>query len=193
MLLSPHADLMERARPISLHGLSKDAWKRYSAEGFQHYLVEQPGFKYNMNDIQAAMGLAQLKKCDALTAKRRDCVHYYREQLKDLPLSFQSEIPEIEHAHHLFPVVLDLAQLSVDRDQILQTLQASGVGCAVHFIPIHFHPFYQRQLDYTEVDLPQSSRLGKSMLSLPLYPDLTREDQDYVISVLSQVLHQYRR
>ncbi|MEZ0372559.1 MAG: DegT/DnrJ/EryC1/StrS family aminotransferase, partial [Candidatus Sericytochromatia bacterium] len=190
MLTSPHPEFMEKVRPLSLHGLSKDAWKRYSAEGFQHYLVDAPGFKYNMSDIQAAIGIEQLKKCDRFTELRRDCVSYYRQGLQDLPLRFQQDIPEIDHSQHLFALVLDSDRLSISRDQVLQELHAAGIGCAVHFIPVHFHPYYQRSLGLPEDALPHASRIGQQLLSLPLYPDLSRRDQDRVIDVLSQLLRQ---
>jgi len=193
MLLSPHQELIDTARPASIHGLSKDAWKRYSAEGFQHYLVEQPGYKYNMNDIQAAMGLAQLQKCDTLTAKRQACVQYYREQLQNLPLRYQAEIPEIEHAHHLFPVVLQTEALKLSRDQILQELHQAGIGSAVHFIPIHTHPYYQKLLNLPSDALAHATQIGQQLLSLPLYPDLTRQDQDRVIETLTKILVQAQK
>lgn len=189
MLTSPHPEFMESVRPLSLHGLSKDAWKRYSAEGFQHYLVEAPGFKYNMNDLQAALGIEQLKKCDLLTQKRRERVMRYRQELAELPLRFQQDLPDSEHAHHLFMVVLDTERLKISRDQILASLHAAGIGCAVHFIPVHFHPYYQRSLGLSEQALPVASLVGKQLLSLPLYPDLTAADQTRVIEVFSQLLH----
>lgn len=193
MLTSPHPSLMEKARPLSLHGLSKDAWKRYSAEGFQHYLVEAPGFKYNMNDLQAALGVEQLKKCDDLTARRRERVEYYQQQLQDLPVRFQAMIPDIEHSHHLMPVVIDTDALIISRDQVLEKLHAAGIGCAVHFIPVHFHPYYQRSLKLPPDAVPEASQVGSQMLSLPLYPDLSREQQDRVIEVFSAILQQHQR
>lgn len=187
MLTSPHTELMDKARPLSLHGLSKDAWKRYSADTFQHYLVDAPGFKYNMSDLQAALGLEQLKKCDALTAQRKRCVERYRQELGDLPLRFQSELPDSENAYHLFQVALDPNAYHLERDGFLQALQSKGVGCAVHFIPVHHHPYYQRTLHYQDTDLPVASQLGQSLISLPLYPDLSLNDQDYVISTFRQL------
>lgn len=193
MLLSQDAAVVEAARPISLHGLSRDAWKRYSNAGFQHYLVDAPGYKYNMNDIQAAMGLEQLKKCDDLTQKRREKVHFYQQALADLPLSFQKPIPDIEHAHHLFPVRLDLQALSCSRDQVLAQLHQAGIGCAVHFIPVHSHPYYQRYFGDIQADLPQATAAGKDLLSLPLYPTLLPEDQARVVETLRLILTQAQR
>jgi len=193
MLLTPHKALIEKARPMSLHGLSKDAWKRYSTDGFQHYLVEQPGFKYNMTDLQAALGIEQLKKCNKFIQQRRDCVNYYRKQLEDLPVSFQEPISEIEHAYHLFQIILDPDQINLGRDELLHRLQLAGIGCAVHFIPIHQHPFYQKTLTYSPSDLPHSTHLGENLISLPLYPDLTRVDQDYIIEVLSDLINKHRK
>lgn len=186
MLLSPHESLIEKARPLSLHGLSKDAWKRYSSEGFQHYLVQAPGYKYNMNDIQAAMGIEQLKKCDDLTAQRKAKVEYYHQHLQDLPLDFQQPLPEMEHAYHLFPVSLRLDELNISRDQVLSELHQAGIGCAVHFIPVHFHPYYQSR--FTHSALPNANHLGQSFISLPLFPALTQSQQDRVIEVLSHIL-----
>lgn len=193
MLTSPHADFMDKVRPLSLHGLSKDAWKRYSAAGFQHYLVDAPGFKYNMTDIQAALGIEQLKKCDALTARRRERVSHYREQLQGLPLRFQEPIPNIENSYHLFAVALDTEQLTISRDQVLQAMHSAGIGCSVHFIPVHRHPYYQRSLQLPENALPVASELGEQLLSLPLYPDLARSDQDRVIEVLRDLLTKHQR
>ncbi len=193
MLTSPHAELMERARPLSLHGLSQDAWKRYSQTTFQHYLVNEPGYKYNMTDIQAALGIVQLTKCERFTTARAQRVERYRAALKDLPLHFQAPIPQIRHAHHLFPVQLHMDALSQSRDEILTALQGAGIGCAVHFIPVHKHPFYQKRLAHQLDNLPHADRAGESLLSLPLYPDLSETAQDRVIDVLGDVLTQAKR
>lgn len=193
MLTSPHPELMDKARPLSLHGLSKDAWKRYSAEGFQHYLVDAPGFKYNMNDLQAALGIEQLKKCDVLTRRRREKVEYYQQELKGLPLAFQRKIPDIENSYHLMPIILKTQELNISRDQVLEQLHAAGIGCAVHFIPVHFHPYYQRTLKLSDEALPAANQIGRQLLSLPLYPDLSKQDQNRVIETLSQILKRHQR
>lgn len=192
MLLSPHQDLIEKTRPLSLHGLSKDAWKRYSTEGFQHYLVDAPGYKYNMTDLQAALGIVQLKKCDRFTQERLTRVEYYKTALSDQAIDFQVEIPEIEHAHHLFPVRLQLEALSIDRDQVLSHLQAAGIGCAVHFIPVHWHPYYKTYFKQSKA-FKYADQAGETLLSLPLYPGLSKSQQTRVIDIFCQVLRQYKR
>ena len=187
MLTSPHDELIAKARPLSLHGLSQDAWKRYSQNEFKHYLVNEPGYKYNMTDIQAALGLVQLTKCDAFTEKRTEIVDRYKKQLQNLPLTFQEPIAEIKHAH-LFTVQLQTEALNKSRDEILSLLQAEGIGCAVHFIPVHKHPFYQQRLADQLHRLPHADRAGDSLISLPLYPDLTASAQDRVIETFSRLL-----
>jgi dTDP-4-amino-4,6-dideoxygalactose transaminase len=188
MLTSPHDDVIAKARPLSLHGLSQDAWKRYSQNEFKHYLVNEPGYKYNMTDIQAALGLVQLTKCDDFTEKRTRLVKRYKECLKDLPLDFQQPIAEIKHAHHLFTVQIHTEALNKTRDEILSLLQAEGIGCAVHFIPVHKHPFYQHRLAEQTHRLPHADRAGNSLISLPLYPDLTEAAQDRVVETFSRLL-----
>lgn len=188
MLTSPHDDLIAKARPLSLHGLSQDAWKRYSQTTVKHYLVNEPGYKYNMTDIQAALGLVQLTKCDRFTQARKTRVDRYKSALTTLPLDFQKEIPHIQHAHHLFPIKLQLKKLNCTRDEVLTALQAEGIGCAVHFIPVHKHPYYQKRLADQCHRLPHADNAGNALISLPLYPDLSEAAQDRVISVLSDIL-----
>lgn len=184
-LTTPHAELMERLRPLSLHGLSKDAWKRYSDKGFQHYQVTEPGYKYNMTDLQASLGIVQMQKSEQFLQDRKRLAYEYRQALQGLPLRFTEEIGQIVHAHHLCPVVLDLERLKCTRDEVLMALHHEGIGSAVHFIPIHHHPYYQ---DLQSPTLKQTDKIAPAILSLPLYPDLTSEAHARVCDVLSHIL-----
>lgn len=189
-LTTPHADLMERLRPLSLHGLSKDAWKRYSDKGFQHYQVTEPGFKYNMTDLQAALGIVQMKKSEHFLQDRKRLAQQYQQALQELPLRFTEEIDQIVHAHHLCPVVLDLKHLKCTRDEVLMALHQEGIGSAVHFIPIHHHPYYH---DLKSPKLERTDTIAPAILSLPLYPDLTPEDHARVCDVLSHILKSHMK
>jgi dTDP-4-amino-4,6-dideoxygalactose transaminase len=188
MLTTQNAELMERLRPLALHGLSKDAWKRFSEGGYQHYLVEEPGFKYNMTDIQAALGNVQLAKCDDLIAARSKAVNYYQMHLKSPLLRIPSEIPQIRNPYHLFMILLQTEELKISRDELIGLLHQKGIGTAVHYIPIHFHPFYQRLLPEAKAHLPIATDIAQKTLSLPLFPALTESEQDYIIDTLEALL-----
>ncbi len=188
MLTTQDAELMERLRPLALHGLSKDAWKRFSEGGYQHYLVEEPGFKYNMTDIQAALGNVQLAKCDDLIAARTRAVNYYQTHIKSPLLRMPSEIPQIRNPYHLFMILLQTEELKISRDQLIGLLHQKGIGTAVHYIPIHFHPFYQRLLPEAKARLPIATDIAQKTLSLPLFPALTEAEQDYIIDTLEAIL-----
>jgi dTDP-4-amino-4,6-dideoxygalactose transaminase len=193
MLTTDREDLIERLRPLALHGLSKDAWKRFSEGGYQHYLVEEPGFKYNMTDIQASLGLVQLAKCDDLIEKRSNCVSYYKKHLNSPYVKLPTEIAGIRHPYHLFMILLETEKLTITRDQLLGLLHQKGIGTAVHYIPIHFHPFYQKLFPQAMQDLPIATEVAYKTLSLPLFPTLLEEEQDYIISTLQNLLDTHRK
>ena len=192
MLTTEQTAWAERLRPLSLHGLSKDAWKRFSDGEYKHYLVEEPGYKYNMTDLQAALGLVQLKKCDQFLEKRRLCAEYYAEHLAGLPLKIPRVIPNIRHSHHLFIILLQTEQIRLTRDQLITHLHQAGIGSAVHYIPVHLHPFYRKRWPEALEHLPFVTDISDRILSLPLFPDLQRADQDYILEVLSDLLKQHQ-
>lgn len=193
MLTTSNNEWISRLRPLSLHGLSKDAWKRFSEGGYQHYLVEEPGYKYNMTDLQAAIGLVQLKKCDALLAQRKALVDNYTNALQDLPIQIPRQIPNIRHAHHLFMFQLNKEELKIHRDQLIALLHEAGIGSAVHYLPVHFHPYYQRKWPDARKRLPIATKAGERLISLPLYPDLSFKDQEYIIEILRNLLIKNRK
>ena len=174
--------------------MSKGAWKRYSDSGYSHYLIEVPGYKYNMMDIQAAMGIVQLKKFPSMQKRRAVIWKRYLEEFKDLPLvpPAPSESDSI-HAQHLFTVLSDLSKLRVSRDQILQALHKENIGVGVHFISLHMHPFYKKRFGFKKNDFPNALYHSERTISLPLSSQLTNKDVDDVIAAVRKVFLYYKK
>jgi dTDP-4-amino-4,6-dideoxygalactose transaminase len=193
MLTGP-PELISRAKTLGLHGMSRDAWKRYGAGGSWFYRVDEPGFKYNMTDVQAAMGVAQLRKLDRFQARRREIVAAYNHAFQDVD-AFETPVerPEVEHAWHLYVLRLRLGALRIGRDQFIDELTALNIGTSVHFIPIHVHPFYQQKYHYQPTQFPVAYASYQRMLSLPLHPMLTEADVSDVISAVRDVAERFAR
>ena len=189
MATTCNQEYADRMRILSLHGISRDAWKRYTAEGSWRYEILEIGYKYNMMDLQAALGLSQLGKCRDLHARRRRIAEQYDEGLQRLP-GFR--IPEIsdacESAWHLYVIRVNAEVLSVSRDQIIEELKREGIGTSVHFIPLHLHPLYHK-LGYRPGQFPNAETNFAGALSLPIYPDMTDRDVGRVLEAL-QAIHQ---
>jgi len=193
MLTGP-PDLIATARVWSLHGMSRDAYKRYSAEGSWYYEVVAAGFKYNMSDIQAAIGIQQLARLRAMEQRRREIVRLYKTGLQDLEeLTLPGERPEVEHAWHLYVIRLRLDRLSIDRAQFIDELKERNIGTSVHFIPVHLHPYYRDKYGYKPDDYPIAHREYQRIISLPLYPRLTNNDVADVIDAVRDVAMRFRR
>lgn len=197
MLTTPHAEAADRIRVLGLHGISRDAWKRYTAAGSWYYEVEEAGYKYNMTDLAAALGLAQLSRFDAMQAVRKTYAERYHEAFASepalqLPPTADASRGDV-HAWHLYVIRLNAEALTIDRDGLIDALKDAGVGTSVHFIPITHHPFYQRTLGVTPEDTPEASGAYARMLSLPLYPKMTPEDVEQVISRTLAILERHRR
>jgi dTDP-4-amino-4,6-dideoxygalactose transaminase len=191
MLTGPQG-LLDEARRWSLHGMNRDAWKRYGASGSWFYDVERPGFKYNMTDIQAALGLHQLNKLPLFHAKRRAIIDRYQTAFRSREeLELPSERKDIEHAWHLYVLRLNLDRAGISRDQFIDEMRDRNIGCSVHFIPIHLHQYYREKYQYQPEDFPVALREYRRMVSLPLSPRMTEEDVNDVISAVTSVLHEY--
>jgi dTDP-4-amino-4,6-dideoxygalactose transaminase len=192
MLTGPPA-LIDEARIWSLHGMSRDAWGRYGEKGSWYYEVVRPGFKYNLTDIQAALGLQQLRKLGRFQARRAEIVRRYteafagREEL-DLP----AERPGVEHAWHLYVVRLNEERLPLTRDRFVEELKERRIGTSVHFIPITMHPYYRDKYGFKPEDHPVASAAFRRILSLPLNPRMSDGDVDDVIEAVSDVLDKFR-
>jgi perosamine synthetase len=195
MVVGRDPALLDRIRGRRLHGMTRDAWKRYSKDGSWRYDVAYPGFKYNMTDMNAALGLVQLGRLSAMQERREAIVARYQAALADVDelLELPTVRPEIDHAWHLFAVRVRSERLRIDRDAVIQELTAAGVGTSVHFIPLHEHSYYRDVLGARAADLPVATREWQRIVSLPLYPDLTNADVDRVADRLRDILRRHRR
>ncbi len=193
-MLTGSPDLVARARRLGLHGMSRDAWKRYGQGGSWFYRVDEPGFKYNMTDVQAAMGVAQLRKLDRFQQRRREIVGAYTAAFEDEDaLELPVERPEVEHAWHLYVLRLRLGTLRIGRDQVIEELAARNIGTSVHFIPIHLQRYYREKYRYLAGQFPVAHGAYRRMLSLPLHPTLNEADVDDVVSAVLDVVTRFAR
>lgn len=194
MITTDDPDLAARMRLLSLHGISRDAWKRYMSEGSWRYDIEAVGYKYNLTDLQAAIGIAQLHKCETLLARRAALAARYTQQLSSLD-TFVTPVapPDIQHAWHLYALQVNEDVLDISRDRVIDELKARGIGTSVHFIPLHLHSVYQRNCGYHPGQFPNAERHFSRAISLPLFPDLAFDEQDRVIQALHDIARIYRR
>ena len=187
MLTGPE-EIIEEARVWSLHGMSRDAWKRYGAGGSWFYEVTRPGFKYNMTDLQAALGLHQLRKLPGFQARRGAIAKQYHEAFGTMP---QFQIPasreEVEHAWHIYALRLNSEILGISRDCFIEELAARRISSSVHFIPIHLHPYYRDRYSYERDDFPVAYKEYQRLVSLPIYPRMTDGDVEDVIDAMYDI------
>ena len=193
-MLTGDAEFLERARVFSLHGMSRDAWKRYDRGGSWRYDILLPGFKYNMTDIQAAIGLAQIKKLGAFDARRRQVVAEYNAAFGgDEAFECPVERADVTHAWHLYVLRIRPGVLQIGRDRFVEELTRRNIGTSVHFIPIHTHPYYRDTYGYAPQDLPVAFQAFERMFSLPLHPRLSDDDVADVIDAVLDVANTFRR
>jgi dTDP-4-amino-4,6-dideoxygalactose transaminase len=184
----------ERIRIMSLHGISRDAWNRYTADGSWYYEILQPGYKYNLTDIAAAIGIEQLKRCQAFHDSRRRIARRYDRAFADLrDIILPVERPDVEHAWHLYVIQLRLESLRINRGEFIEALKAAQIGSSVHFIPLHLHPYYRERWGYERESLPRASAAFERIISLPIYPDMTDADVDDVVRAVRRICRRNRR
>ncbi len=192
MLVGP-SELIERARNWGLHGMNRDAWKRYGKEGSWFYEVVCPGFKYNLTDIQAALGIHQLRKLPQFHARRQAIFRQYNAAFhKCEELQTPAERSGVEHAWHVYALRLNFDRITISRDQFISEMQARNIACSVHFIPIHLHKYYREKYGYGAEDFPVAYREYQRLVSLPLSPRMTDEDVDAVIAAVAEIVHAHR-
>lgn len=187
-MLTGNDELLDRARTLSLHGMSREAWSRYAAGGKWAYDIVAPGFKYNMTDIQAALGIQQLKRFESMQARRAEIVAKYQDAFIENP-AIQTPVTRdhVTHAWHLYVIRLNETELSIDRNQFIEEVNSQNIGTSVHFIPIHIHSFYAKKYGWNPEDFPVALNNYNRMVSLPLSPRMTDEDVNDVINVVSEI------
>jgi perosamine synthetase len=194
MAVTDAAALADRMRLMSLHGLSHDAWKRYSGGSSWDYRILAPGYKYNMTDIAAALGVRQLERAEAMRAERQTLAMRYRSELANVE---EIELPPVPadriHSWHLFPIRLRLDRLKIDRNEFITSLRERGVGCSVHWRPLHLHPYYAEQFGWRPEQFPVATPLWERLITLPLFPGMTDDEQRHVVDVVRELCRQNRR
>jgi len=194
MLVTDNDSYAERVRSMSLHGMSRDAWNRYAGAGTWKYDVVAPGFKYNMTDLAAALGISQLKKSDRMAERRKEIARRYSAELELYPeLQVPEADPRDSHAWHLYVLRLRTDVCGVGRDQFIEELSLRGIKASVHFIPIHRFTYYRGKYGYVDEQFPVASAEAERILSLPIYPSMSDHDIDDVIWAVTDTIETHRR
>lgn len=177
MVLGRNEADVARVKTLALHGMSKDAWKRFSDSGYKHYQVVECGFKYNMMDLQAAVGIHQLRRIESYWQRRQEIWRRYRESFAGLPIDVPADpAAGTRHAYHLYTVMIDEKKTGISRDDFLNGMTAQNIGVGVHYLSVPEHPYYKEKFGWRPEDYPQAMRVGRQTVSLPLSPRLTDED-----------------
>ncbi len=189
MVLAQREEDIALIKVLGLHGMSKDAWKRFSDVGYKHYFVVECGFKYNMMDIQAAIGLHQLKRVEQYWKRRQEVWQMYNTAFADLPITIPAgHEPDTRHAYHLYTILIDKDKTGVSRDEFLDAMTANNIGVGVHYLSIPEHPYYQKTFGWKPEDCPNAMNAGRQTVSLPLSPKLTDGDVQDVIQSVRKII-----
>jgi perosamine synthetase len=192
MAVTDDKDLADRMRMMSLHGLSQDAWDRYSTGGDWDYRIAAPGFKYNLTDIAGAIGIHQLARAEEMRAEREKISLRYRDELSTLEqVELPPDDPNRIHSWHLFPIKLNLSRLSIDRNTFVTELKQRGVGCSVHWRPLHLHPYYEHAFGWLPKDLPVATEVWQRLISLPIFPGITEPEIQHVVRSVTDISKAY--
>lgn len=195
MITTPHKKWAEELTLLRFHGMSKSAWKRYSRSGSPLYDIARLGYKYNMMDIQAALGIHQLPKLKKFNALRAQYAQTYHHSFSEFPELILPKKPSYDHLHawHLYVVVLDSKKMKIGRDEFVRQMQQRNIGTGIHFTAVHDHSYYKNIFSGQRKDLPNANFVSRNIFSLPLYPGMTREDTEDVIAAVQDVVKTYSR
>ncbi len=194
MAVTHNEIIAERIRLMSLHGLSRDAWKRFTENGNWDYRIITPGYKYNLTDIAAAIGIHQLARAEEMRKQRQRIAELYLREFANLR---EIELPPTDknrlHSWHLFPIRLKLENLSIDRNEFIEELKRQDIGCSVHWRPLHLHPLYAKKYGWREKHLPNATKVWTQLVSLPIFPSMTAAEINQVINVVKNLCQVYSK
>lgn len=194
MAITDNETYADQIKILGLHGMSKDAWKRFGDEGYKHYQIVYAGFKYNMMDLQASLGIHQLGRVDQYWNKREKIWNIYNKAFKGLPVFLPKDPePNTRHSYHLYNIFLDLEKLNITRDQFLDLMTKYNIGVGVHYIALHLHPYYQKTFGYKAGDFPNAEWISERTVSLPISPKLSDQDVQDVIDAVTEILNQHKK
>ena len=189
MITGRNAELIARAKVLALHGMSKDAWHRFGDKGYKHYQVIEAGFKYNMMDLQAAIGLHQLRRVEANWQRRAQIWNYYQQALADFPINRPAAIESnTRHAYHLYTIGIDEKQTGISRDAFLDAMNQRKIGTGVHYLALTEHPYYQQRYGWRPEQTPYATQVGRSTVSLPISAKLTDSDVERIVDAIKKLL-----
>lgn len=189
MVVTDDERMASKIKVLGLHGMTKDAWKRFSDEGYRHYEVIHAGFKYNMTDMQAAIGIPQLNRIDRYWQRRSDIWETYKERLSGLACELPPDAESgTKHSYHLYTPLIDIEKTGKNRDWVLAALTAENIGVGVHYLPVHLHPYYRKAFGWKRGQFPNAERIGDRTISIPISAALTDEDVDDVCRAFRKVL-----
>ena len=194
LLATDDDKLAETARIYSLHGMSKDAWQRYSAKGTPYWETVAPGYKYNMTDIQAAIGLHQINKLEDFIDKRKKYAKLYKDAFSKInEIIIPDTIGTVKHAWHLFIILLDIDKLKITRDEFVDLMKQENIGTGIHFVSLHMHEYYKKTFGFKKGDYPNAAYVSDRIVSLPLYPKMTINDLMDVINAVKKIINYYKK
>jgi dTDP-4-amino-4,6-dideoxygalactose transaminase len=192
MVLAKNVKDIARVKVLALHGMSKDAWRRFSDEGYKHYYVTECGFKYNMMDLQAAIGIHQLKRVRKNWIRRQEIWNYYQEAFADLPVTRPAgPEPNTKHGYHLYTLLIDEDRTGINRDIFLNEMRRQNIGVGVHYLSIPQHPYYQEAFGWKPESYPNAMRVGMQTVSLPLSAKLSEEEVADVVNSVKAILKNF--
>jgi dTDP-4-amino-4,6-dideoxygalactose transaminase len=190
MVISRQETNAERIKMLALHGMTKDAWSRYGDKGYKHYFVAECGFKYNMMDLQAAIGIHQLSRIERYRMRRKEIWDRYNRAFANLPIGLPADPePRTRHSYHLYTIMIDRNRCGIDRDAFLDAMTKRGIGVGVHYLSIPEHPYYRKTFGWKISDFPNATKIGRQTVSLPLSPKLRDKDAERVIAAVKDTLN----